>query len=53
MAGDMCLFLLTFAHSAQFGTCHTTFAVMMTMLAVVTTTKIQLVEAIQHFCHLT
>ena len=40
MPRDMCLFLLIFAHLAQFETYDTNFAVMMAMLVVVTTTKI-------------
>ena len=53
MPKGMCLFLLTFAHSAQFETCDTNFGVRMAMLVVVTTTKTQLVEASQYHCHLT
>ena len=52
MPRDMCLFLLPFAHLAQFGTYVTNFVVMIEMLVFVTTTKMQLVEASQHHCHL-
>ena len=47
------VFNLTFAHLVQFGTCITNFAVMIEMLVFVTITKMQLVEASQHHCHLT
>ena len=52
MPRDMC-FLLTFANSSQFGTCVTKFVVTMTLLVFLTPTKMQLVGAIQHHCHLT